>query len=59
MKTSEHESAVLEDIALTDVEVDHEPVPMSLEHSEIEMRDKDQMVCITFYFLITVWFFWK
>ncbi|KAG6387693.1 hypothetical protein SASPL_152885 [Salvia splendens] len=43
LKTSEHEFAALEDIALTDVEVDHEPVPMSLEHSEIEMREKDQM----------------
>ncbi|KAL1566659.1 G2/mitotic-specific cyclin-2-like [Salvia divinorum] len=42
-RTSAHEFAVLEDIALTDVEVDHEPVPMSLEHSEVEKRDKDQM----------------
>ncbi|XP_057804773.1 G2/mitotic-specific cyclin-2-like [Salvia miltiorrhiza] len=42
LKTSAHELAVFEDIALTDVD-DHEPVPMSLEHSEIEMRDKNQM----------------
>ncbi|KAH6797035.1 Cyclin B2 [Perilla frutescens var. hirtella] len=47
MKTSVNELVVLEDISLTDVE-DHgeakdEPVPMSLEHSEFEASDKNQM----------------
>ncbi|KAL8549936.1 hypothetical protein ACS0TY_008678 [Phlomoides rotata] len=42
LKTSENE--VTEDISLLDVEEHKDlPVPMSLEHSEIEMKEKDQM----------------
>lgn len=53
MKTSVDGFAVLEDVAFTDVD-DHgeckdEPVPMSLEHSEIGTGDKNQMVRITFF----------
>lgn len=44
------ELRVLEDdISLTDVddgEAKDQPVPMLLEHSEFQMRDKNEMVCV-------------
>lgn len=51
LKTSENEVTIWEDISLSDVD-DHkdQPVPMSLEHSKFEMREKDQMVCTLFTF---------
>ncbi|KAL7104099.1 hypothetical protein ACP275_08G223300 [Erythranthe tilingii] len=40
--SSTNEFSVWEDIPLTDAEKDH-PVPMSLEHSDFEISDKNQM----------------
>lgn len=57
LKTSENEVTIWEDISLSDVE-DHkdQPVPMSLEHSKFEMREKDQMVCTLCSFLLCLIF---
>lgn len=53
LKTLENEVTIWEDISLSDVEdYKDQPVPMSLEHSGIEMREKDKMVCTICSFLL-------